>query len=175
MTHPDDAFRRFALELYRAEGVSPAALLLQDRCGVDVNVLLLAAFVGAVRGVTLDSLDVEEIQHRVGPWQHDVVRPLRALRTRLKTGPPPAPTIATAALRDRIKELELDAEMVELDELSAFAVGFVGSASSGSAGTCATEAMIAVVRHGAQREPTLAEREAIAVIATGAEVVGRTR
>lgn len=174
MTDPGDAFRRFALDVYHADGVSPAALLLQDRCGVDVNVVLLAAFVGAVEGLTLSPRDIDEIQHRVGAWQHDVVQPLRALRTRLKSGPPPAPTTVTTALRNRIKELELDAETVELDELAAFAVGFDGLAASGTAAERATAAMTVVVSNGVEREPTATERGAIAVIARAADAVGRT-
>ena len=38
---------RFALKVYASEGVPPACLLLQERAGVDVNLLLFAAYAGA--------------------------------------------------------------------------------------------------------------------------------
>ena len=38
----------------------------------------------------------------------------RGLRTRLKTGPAPAPSAATDRLRNRIKAAELEAEQIEL-------------------------------------------------------------
>src|SRR5258708_2559582 len=100
MTEPDDTFRRFALDVYEIEGVRAASLLLQERCGVDVNVLLLAAFIGAARGSSFDGHDCETVLIRTRQWQSEVIGPLRAVRLRLKDGPPPAPNPATARLRD---------------------------------------------------------------------------
>ncbi len=55
---------------------------------------------------------------RVEQWQRAVVIPLRTIRRQLKNGPAPAPTPTTTALRDRIKQIELEAEMIELAELA---------------------------------------------------------
>ena len=161
-------FPRFALDVYGADGVSAAALSLQDRCGVNVNVLLFAAYVGVVLRSRFTLDDAAAAAARTGPWHREVVGPLRALRTRLKEGPAPALAQETAALRDRIKSIELDAEMIELDELAALASDLHSPGLTGDAASRATEAMEEVLRHTAEREPDGAEHDAVAVIARAA-------
>jgi hypothetical protein len=113
-------------------------------------VLLVAAFVGAAHGRAFGNRELAAALGRVGPWQHEVVGPLRAVRRRLKQGPPPAPDAATTALRTRIKQ-------IELAELAAVAAGFDGPAAEGDAAQRATTAMTLVVQTGAGREPTAEE------------------
>ena len=173
MTEPKDAFRKFALDLYGIDEVGPASLLLQDRCGADVNVLLLAAFVGAVRGSSLSASEFQAARDHTRQWQHEVVCPLRALRQRLKDGPPPAPNPATAELRDRVKALELDAEMIEIDELGGLAATLTGTAAPGDAEQRAMAAMMVVAHESAGREPDHDERAAVAVIASAAARFGK--
>ncbi len=168
MSAPSPGLPRFAVTVYQIAGAPTASLLLQDRCGVDVNVLLYAAFVGAVRGGSLDAEDVAHAIGRVGAWQTEVVGPLRTLRRRLKAGPAPAPTSATDALRQRVKALELDAELLELHELSALADGFVVTTSTGSPSERAAAAMNVVVCCAAGRGPDAEERGAIETIAAAA-------
>ena len=50
----DNALWRFVLPFYSREGVSPACLVLQDKLGVYVNVLLFAIFAQVERGITLE-------------------------------------------------------------------------------------------------------------------------
>lgn len=167
MGEPQNGFRTFALEVHGADGVSDAAVLLQDQCAVDVDVLLFAAFVGAVNGQSLGGTDLEEVVGRVGAWQKEVIGPLRAIRRRLKSGPLPAPSEASDVLRDGIKRLELDAEMIEIDELAAI-TSPAGPPAAGNAIERATAAILTVVRSAATREPTVEERDAIATIAAAA-------
>jgi uncharacterized protein (TIGR02444 family) len=161
-------FRRFALDVHAADGVSDAAILLQDRCGTDVDVLLFAAFVSAVRGKDFDADDLEAAHHRVQQWQQEVVAPLRSIRRRLKEGPAPASSPATTELRERIKKLELDAEMIELDELGIVAAELAGSSSVGDAAERAAAAMRVVVEASAGREPAAEEHQAIDTLAVAA-------
>lgn len=168
MSAAESEFRQFALAVYEEDGVSAATLLVQDRCDVDVNVLLLAAYVGAVRGSSLVEDDVIAVHSRVGAWQRDVVAPLRAVRARLKVGPPPAPSEATAGLRDRVKALELDAEMIELAELDSFLDDRALASAPGTPVVRAVAAMTTVV--GAEHDTVM--REAIRVIATAAAAYG---
>jgi uncharacterized protein (TIGR02444 family) len=168
MIEPRGEFQRFAVDVYGRDGVATASVLLQDRYGVDVNVLLLAAYVGAVERSAFTGDESAAAVARTGQWQRDVVGPLRAVRTRLKDGPPPAPSAATVALRDRIKAVELDAEMIELDELADVAHHLEAPAAFGGADERATAAMHVVLRHSASHEPTDEERNAIAVIASAA-------
>ena len=111
-------FVEFALGVYGADGVSAACLSLQDQCSVDVNLVLFAAYLGARRGRTITTSDVDRAAGRVRRWNREVVAPLRDLRNRLSDGPPPAPTEDTEALRKQVKDAELQAEMLELAELA---------------------------------------------------------
>lgn len=102
----------FALELYSQPGVADTCLLLQDRSGVDVNVLLLSLFAAVRRGMTLDAGDLQHMDAAVAPWRDEVVVALRRLRRRMKSGPQPAPSEATENLRTKIKSAELHAEQI---------------------------------------------------------------
>ncbi|WP_319454300.1 MULTISPECIES: TIGR02444 family protein [unclassified Mycobacterium] len=168
MGEPREDFTAFALDVHAADGVSDAAILLQDRCAADVDVLLFAAFIGAVHGRDFGSQELTTALERVGPWQQDVVAPLRAIRRQLKNGPPPAPTQATIALRERIKQLELDAEMIELAVLAELAGDLGGPAAEVDPTERATVAMTVVIQTSAGREPTSEEHAAIQLIARAA-------
>ncbi|WP_319444853.1 MULTISPECIES: TIGR02444 family protein [unclassified Mycobacterium] len=170
MTERKDAFRKFALDLYGIEGVGPASVFLQERSGVDVNVLLLAAFVGSARGLSFTTEDFESIESTTRPWQNDVVGPLRAVRVRLKNA---APNPAAAELRDRVKAIELDAELIEVDELCTLATTLTTTAAPGDAEQRAMAAMVVVAHESAGREPNHDERTALAVIASAAARFGK--
>jgi uncharacterized protein (TIGR02444 family) len=111
----------FAVNLYGAPGVAEACLALQDRYGCDVNVLLFAAWMGAAHHHTLSSVELAEAAATVQHWHAEIVRPLRSVRRRLKSGPPPARHATTEALRARVKSVELEAERIELAMLEALA------------------------------------------------------
>jgi uncharacterized protein (TIGR02444 family) len=116
----DNALWRFVLPFYARDGVSPACLTLQDKLGVDVNVLLLAIFAQVERGVTLDEGDLATADRLVQDWRAEVIQPLRRVRIRLKAGPAPAPSEASENLRNRIKAAELEGEQVALAVLAAW-------------------------------------------------------
>ena len=116
-----DAFWRFSLGVYGRPGVAAACLALQDRDGLDVNLLLFAAWMGHERGLRLGAAGVQAAAGTVAAWQAEVVAPLRALRRRLKEGPPPAPDAATGAMREHLKAVELEADRVEQNTLQRFA------------------------------------------------------
>jgi uncharacterized protein (TIGR02444 family) len=139
-------FKRFALELYRRAGVADACLDLQHRHDLDVSVVLFAAFVGAARRQTLTIDDLDLAHRRVDLWHHEVVRPVRAVRQRLKTGPAPAPNEATGGLRRKLAELEIDTEMIELDQLGALIPELHSPRSTSSAAECATAAIETAIR-----------------------------
>jgi uncharacterized protein (TIGR02444 family) len=137
--------RQFALAVHDVEGVPAACVLLQDRFDLDVNVLLLGAYIG-VQGKTLAAEDVAAARAVVDAWHDEVVRPLRAVRRRLKSGPAPAPDARTASLRRHVAGSELDAELVELDELGRWAGELEAPNGADSAVEHATTAMELVVQ-----------------------------
>jgi uncharacterized protein (TIGR02444 family) len=117
---PAEPFWDYSLALYRRPGVEDACLELQRRHGLDVNLLLLCCWLGA-RGVAPDRAALACSELAVRAWQVEVVRPLRAVRRRLKAkleDPEPSsvhggwPDLARA-LRWRVLDLEIDAERLE--------------------------------------------------------------
>jgi uncharacterized protein (TIGR02444 family) len=161
-------FKRFALELYRQPGVAGACLALQGRHDLDVNVVLFAAFTGAGRRRTLTADDVGRAYNAVGAWHQEVVRPLRAVRQRLKTGPAPAPSEPTGRLRRKLPQLEIEAEMIELDQLGAL-VQEAGSPCPASGAQCAAAAIESVIRTHAGTALNAEDHAAIDTIADQAQ------
>lgn len=109
-------FWDFSLAVYGRPGVPALCLSLQDRRGVDVNVLLFAAWAGLECGVRLSEAELARIDSAVSGWREEVVRPLRALRRRAKD--------EDDAFYRRMKAAELEAERVQQDRLFV-AAGFM--------------------------------------------------
>lgn|GEM_PF-277964 len=108
----DNELWRFACSFYSEHGVSPACLILQDKLGIDVDILLFAIFAQVKRGILLDTNDLRIVDNIVRDWRGEIVQTLRRVRTRLKNGP--APSSVTEGLRNRLKAAELEAEQIEL-------------------------------------------------------------
>ncbi|MGH6960545.1 MAG: TIGR02444 family protein, partial [Dongiaceae bacterium] len=101
-------FWDFSLALYGKPGATPALLGLQDRVGLDVNLLLYACWAGS-QGRVLSAADLAAVEAAAAPWQAEIVRPLRALRRRLKGGFPGLAADAVETWRKRLGELEIEA------------------------------------------------------------------
>ena len=86
MWPPDDveAFWSWSCERYARPGVAEACLSLQDRHGVQVNLLLLGCWLGE-RGRAVTAEQAERISDAAASWEATVVRPLRETRRRLKS------------------------------------------------------------------------------------------
>jgi uncharacterized protein (TIGR02444 family) len=110
---PANPFWDFSLRLYARAGVAPACLALQERRGIDVNVLLYCIWLGCERGVAIADTDAARITQSIARWSDDVVVPLRVLRTQLKADTLGAAQTLSDALRNDIKRAELAAERIE--------------------------------------------------------------
>jgi uncharacterized protein (TIGR02444 family) len=108
----DSPFWRFSIAFYREPGVADACIELQDRAGVDVNVLLFLLW-SATLGRALAPAAVADLDRRIGAWRDATVIPLRALRRALKSPPPVVEAGAAEAFRTRIKAAELEAERLQ--------------------------------------------------------------
>jgi uncharacterized protein (TIGR02444 family) len=148
--------------VYGQPDVPAACQLLQDRFDLDVNVLLFAAFLGAVRAQVLTPASLDTVCRGVDAWQCDVVRPLRGVRRRLKTGPTPAPNTDTTKLRSKIHEL------IELAQLEVLGPTLEQIPGAGSALQRATAAMTVVIDAQSHRDMDNAEHDALAAIARAA-------
>ena len=103
----------FALHLYALPGVADACLRLQEEAGVDVMMSLMTVFAAVQYRVLLTHAEIRELDEACQPWREQIVHPLRAIRTRLKSGPAPAPGSATEPFRSTIKAAELAAERLQ--------------------------------------------------------------
>jgi len=121
-------FWTFSLTVYREPAVQQECLMLQDRYGIDVNVLLFCAYVGAVHGAVLSAPELTDVSGAVAEWQDKVVRGLREVRRVLKPITSDATPVAApaAALRENVKAMELEAERLEQMILERFCAAHIG-------------------------------------------------
>jgi uncharacterized protein (TIGR02444 family) len=113
-----ETLTQFALRVYADPDVSEACLRLQDEHGADVNLLLFACWLTA-RGTAFPA----EAETRLRDWRASVIAPLRGIRRNLK--PVAATWESVAQLREKVKQAELEAEMIALamlEELAAHQV-----------------------------------------------------
>lgn len=99
------AFWDSACGLYERAGVASLCLELQDGLfDFNVNLLLLACYKGD-RGQQLELTHWQLIHARIGPWQNQMMQPLRTVRRESKAWDP--------ALYQQLKKAELAAERLE--------------------------------------------------------------
>ncbi|KJJ98372.1 hypothetical protein UB43_16955 [Pseudomonas sp. 21] len=107
----------YALKLYARPGVEAACLTLQEG-GADVCLVLAAAWLGRT-GVAFAASRMNELECTAQGWREEVVVPLRSLRQRWRESA--KQDVQLAPLRERIKQLELEAEKVLLERLERLA------------------------------------------------------
>jgi uncharacterized protein (TIGR02444 family) len=124
MSWPDSRLWPAALDLYGRPGVAEACLDLQDRHGIDVDMVLVALWL-AGEGAALDRARVKALEQAVERFRHEVVVRLRDARRALKrqlaeaSGPAGRHPELARALRERLQSLEIDLERLELLTLEA--------------------------------------------------------
>ena len=99
----------YSLRLYRRPGVAPACIALQDRLGVDVNLLFFCLWM-AHSGRTLTPAALRLAAGLARVWTTNVVGPLRGTRRFLKP-------LDLPKLRGAVAQVELAAERAEQDLL----------------------------------------------------------
>ena len=162
----------FSLAVYGAEGVDSECLDLQEHFKLDVNLLLFAAYVGAVEGVQLGAQDVDAAATAVSVWYAEIVRALRSVRRDLKlvSLDDDNPLRAAAAnLRAQVKEAELKSEKIEQAMLWYWSRRQLAGRSRGDAGTALATNLHALLAHyGAAGPvaPTLLRSAALAFAAS---------
>jgi uncharacterized protein (TIGR02444 family) len=116
-------FWNFSLAVYGASAVQDECLDLQDQFGLDVNLIMLCAFLGAGHGVALTSDDISSARQEVELWHEDIVKPLRVARRKLKTIElhDADAMKAAAQLRAQVKAAEFESERIEQTMLEQWA------------------------------------------------------
>lgn len=150
---PKDALSRewdYALRVYAEPRVAEACLLLQERVGVDVVVMLHAMYLFSERGIALDSQALAIAEARVRAWRTTVTAPLRSLRASLKMGFEAFPAAVVEDTRLKIKAAELSAEFAAFTALAECTCDPAFGAAQGADGA-ALLADIARMYAGAER------------------------
>lgn len=112
----------FATKLYSSQDVEDACLRLQDRRGLDVNLILFCIWVAASGRGTLDGDEMTAGIDAGIVWQSQVVGPLRHVRRYLKGPIAPADGRLGAELARVVAESELYSEHMEIQVLSEIVV-----------------------------------------------------
>ena len=126
-----ESFWSFSLALYGRPGVAPALIGLQDRLGLDVNMLLYCCWAGT-EGRSLTPADLAAVEAAAEPWQAEVVRPVRSIRRRLKGGFGQLPPERVEAWRARLGELEIEAERIAQEAMAGVPQGEHGRRAAGA-------------------------------------------
>lgn len=103
---------RYAQKLYGWQGVAGACLALQDREGLNVNLLIWACWLGR-SGVLLPGSRLDAALAAIAAWDGQV-QALRSLRRGLKQPLPPVPEVWRKRVRAKVEAAELAAEQVSL-------------------------------------------------------------
>ena len=112
----------FATKLYSAASVEEACLGLQDRRGLDVNLVLFCIWVAASGRGKLTEEEMSAGTDASVVWQSQVVAPLRHVRRYLKGPITPADGRLGAELARFVSESELYSEHMEVQILSEIVV-----------------------------------------------------
>ena len=106
------ALWQFSLQVYGQPEVEQACLLMQDKLGLDVNLLLACLWVGTSGRGRLGGEELADLEQQVAFWHQEIVEPMRQVRRRLKE-------LARfggerfVAMRKSVSASELEAEQVE--------------------------------------------------------------
>lgn len=144
-------------------------LRLQDERGFEVNMILLALWVGAVAGARLEAADLARAEKAGAVLRQTLIEPLRRLRRMLKQSAEPY----ASAMRQRLLSIELRAERQVQAELVGAAVSqppacpepdrgmlaranlaaYLGAAADGAQAEVLEAALRSLMRCGGRRLP----------------------
>jgi len=119
--HP---FRDFSASLYRKPGVADASLFVQDRYGLNINLILLCIWVAETGGGALTAGNIATALRRLADWEQHVIQPLREIRRACRHEALGIPEFLLQTFQPQIETVELGAEHVEQLVLAEFARGW---------------------------------------------------
>ncbi len=107
---PNHPFWIFSLQAYSQESVKKALLNLQNRHGLNINMVLFCYWFAASNQGALLKTDIKQLLTAIHTWHERVVSTLRSLRDRLKEAAAP---IWSQHIRQDVLDTELTAEHIE--------------------------------------------------------------
>lgn len=104
----------YATRVYARGTAKEACLALQDRHGLDVNVMLFCCWVASSGRGTFRDSELDQALRAVADWRGNAINALHGLKLYLKGDTAPAPRPLSDDLRRVVVECELHAEHVEV-------------------------------------------------------------
>ncbi|HWG70675.1 MAG TPA: TIGR02444 family protein [Steroidobacteraceae bacterium] len=104
----DTSLWAFSVSIYGRPGAAEECLSLQDRFGVNVNILLFSLYAASEFGALLSRDDICTADRAVAHWQTKVVEALRKVRRLLKQS-----DLRCESLLAQVADAELEAERME--------------------------------------------------------------
>ena len=164
----------FVTRLYRAPGVAPACLDLQERHGVDVTAMLFCLWRGAVDARPLGP-HMAPLTRAAREWHEAGVLPIRAARRWLKDEARRLGEATGASLYKTVLAAEIDCEHGELLMLAQLADELCGPIAESGSPAAIADNLSAFLRAGGVT-PGKRDRDAVTAIlveAGAAEEIGR--
>lgn len=156
----DTPFWHFSLDFYGQDGVAAACLDLQDRAGLDVNLLLFALWLGVEGRAAADSSAWQDWQDAIAPWMAVGIQPLRTLRRCLRA---PVPGVADAE-REYVRSLVSGAELAAERLAQRVLFDLAPPAAAAKPAAEAAVANLSAYLSAAGRRPDVADREALGTL-----------
>lgn len=103
----------YATQLYAQPEVEQTCLTLQDQQGADVDLLLLACWLGDQR-LSLNPALLQALLEVSQPWQDKILGPMRKARQAIKQHIMLVPTDQLDQTRESMRNMELNAEHMEI-------------------------------------------------------------
>ena len=109
----DNPLWNFSNKFYKRDDVRSVCLALQDEFGFDINIVLYCCWMAVSGHPIIKTEELSEIVNTTRPWQNEVISDLRKVRIRMKSNNDIKFGDLSKALRDNIKDCELQAERIE--------------------------------------------------------------
>lgn len=103
----ENKFWVYSCAVYANEEVKAACLRMQDRFGLNVNVLLYCLYLGQQQKL-INQEQFERLACTLSPWHENITRPLRQLRRKIKTH-----AASDLSVYNKITEAEIASEREE--------------------------------------------------------------
>jgi len=123
MSFPAHPFWDFSRRFYRKPGVADACLFVQDRYGLNVNLIMLCVWLAKTGGGVLATGKITAALQRISDWEFSVIKPLREIRRVCRHEALGIPEFLLQLFQPEVENTELEAEHVEQLVLAEFARG----------------------------------------------------
>jgi uncharacterized protein (TIGR02444 family) len=106
-------FWPFSVNAFGQPEIERLCLALQDQHDLDVNLLLFCCWLGLQESAVLTAAQVQTLIDATDEWQAEIVKPLRAIRRRLKQQTGGVSPQQSLALHRAVAGIELESEQLE--------------------------------------------------------------